>query len=244
MIPGAVGLLFTGLWLFAIFDCVINEPEKTAWIVILLFFSFPGSIIYLLIRWLPRRNSQIPNFFGRWTRKRELWSAEVDAKNIGKAYQYIKLGDIRYDIAMYEEAEEAYQMALEKESDNNQALWGLASAQIKNKKFVLAKENLEKLLEIDPEYKYGDASLAYGETLFNLQELDSAKEHLQRHLKSWTHPEAAITLAKILAEEGDRKSAHECLQNMISKLKGSSYFHYKRHRRAVSRAEKLLRKLS
>ncbi|MGD1872621.1 MAG: hypothetical protein ACFB02_06175 [Mastigocoleus sp.] len=51
-------------------------------------------------------------------------------------------------------------------------------------------------------------------------------------------------MSKILAKEGDNAHARECLQNMISKLKGSSHFHYKRHRRAISRAEKLLNKLT
>jgi hypothetical protein len=35
-----------------------------------------------------------------------------------------------------------------------------------------------------PDYKYGDASLICGETLLTVQELDTAKIHLEQHIKN------------------------------------------------------------
>lgn len=239
----SAGLLMTGFWVLMLYDCMRSEPDRQTWLWILLFTNFPGALIYFFMRWIPRCNIQLPSFFSRWTRSRELWIAEEQARSIGKAHQFVNLGNLLYDMRMFEKAEDAYKQALEKEADNKQALWGAASLDIKNKKFLPAKEHLQKLLSLDPDYKYGDASMAYAETLMVLKEENAAKEHLEKHLKNWNHPEGYITLANILAQQGDKKSAREYLERMISKVRGSSYYHYKRNKHFINKAEKLLKKL-
>jgi hypothetical protein len=242
MIEG-FGLVMTGFWLFMIYDCIRNEPERQTWLWILLIVNVPAAIIYFLMRWLPRNHIPLPNYFQRWTRKRELWMAEAQAKNIGKAYQYVNLGNLLWDMGIFDKAEIAYQQALEKEADNLQALWGAASIQIKNQKFVSAKEHLHTILKIAPDYKYGDASLMYGETLFTLKEYDPAKIHLEQHVKNWSHPQAYIILAKILFQQNETEAARSYLETMIAKVRGSSYYHFKRNRHFISQAEKLLKTL-
>jgi hypothetical protein len=239
----ALGLLMTGFWLLMIYDCIRNEPERQLWLWILIFVNFPAAVIYFFMRWIPRSNISlpIPKYFTRWTRRRELWTAQAQAKNIGKAHQYVVLGNLLYDMGIFNEAETAYKQALEKEADNIQALWGAVSIAIKNKQFALAKEHLQIILKIDPDYKYGDASLLYGEMLFNLQELDAAKLHLEKHIKNWSHPNGYMTLAKILSQQGDNQAARDYLETMIIKIKGSSYYHYKNNRSYIGKAEKLLK---
>jgi hypothetical protein len=242
MIEG-FGLFMTGFWLLMIYDCLRNEPERNTWLWILIFVNFPGALIYFLMRWIPRSNIQMPKYFNRWTRSRELWIAEEEARNIGKAHQYVKLGNLLYEIGRFDKAEDAYKQALEKEPDNKQALWGTASINLKNKNFSQAKEHLQTLIKIDPTYKYGDASLIYGEILVELQELDAAKEHLEKHLQNWNHPEAYIKLATLMAQQDDIPSARNYLERMIAKVRGSSYYHYKRNRHFIRKAEKMLKKL-
>lgn len=239
----AVGLLMTGFWLFMLYDCIRNEPERQLWLWILIFVNFPGAVIYFFTRWIPRGNIPLPNYFSRWTRSRELWTAEAQAKSIGKAHQYVNLGNLLCDMGMFDKAETAYQQALEKEANNLQALWGAAFIDVKNQKFASAKEYLQTLLKTDPDYKYGDASLVYGETLFALQEFEAAKEHLEKHIKNWSHAQAYIMLAKIFTQQGDVEKARNYLETIIIKIKGSSYFHYKRNRHFIGKAEKLLKTL-
>ncbi|RCJ42686.1 hypothetical protein A6770_07345 [Nostoc minutum NIES-26] len=236
-----IGFLMTGFWLFMIYDCIRNEPERQLWLWILILINFPGAFIYFLTRWIPRGDIPLPNYFTRWTRSRELWIAESQARNIGKAHQYVLLGNQLSDMGMFDKAEEAYKQALEKEADNFQALWGAALIDIKKKNFVNAQRHLQTLLNKDPNYKYGDASLAYGETLFALKELDTAKLHLAKHIKNWSHPEAYIVLAQILSQQGDNQTARSYLETMIAKVQGSSYFHYKRNRHSIGKAKKLLK---
>jgi hypothetical protein len=146
-------------------------------------------------------------------------------------------------MGMFDKAEDAYKQALEKEADNTQALWGAAFIDIKKNNFVSAQKHLQILLKKDPDYKYGDASLAYGETLFALKEFDAAQLHLTKHIKNWSHPEAYIILSKICSQQGDIATARNYLETMITKVQGSSYFHYKRNRHLIGKAKKLLKNL-
>lgn len=59
-----VGLVMTALWIFALVDCVTQEPaegnERLVWLLILIFFNVIGTLIYFLYR-RPQRKAE----FGR-----------------------------------------------------------------------------------------------------------------------------------------------------------------------------------
>jgi hypothetical protein len=50
-------------------------------------------------------------------------------------------------------------------------------------------------------------------------------------------------LAKILSEQSDTQTARSYLETMIAKIRGSSYYHFKRNRHFIGKAEKLLKTL-
>jgi hypothetical protein len=56
-----LGLASLVLWVFALVDCLSNEPsngnDKIVWILVILFASGIGALIYLLVR-RPQRISQ------------------------------------------------------------------------------------------------------------------------------------------------------------------------------------------
>ncbi|MBU7584087.1 MAG: tetratricopeptide repeat protein [Nostoc sp. TH1S01] len=234
-----VGLLMTGFWLFMLYDCIRNEPERRLWVWILILVNIPGAIAYCFKRWIPRGNIPLPNC--RRRSRKKLWTAE--AKSLETAHQYITFSNnLLYDVGISHPAEAAYKQDLDSEADNLQVLWNAAFIDIKNQDFVQAKQYLQTILKIDPDYQYGDASLVYGETLFALQELEAAKQHLENHIQNWSHPQAYITLAEILSQQGDVETACNHLESIIVKIRESSYFHYKR-KQLISKAEKLLRTL-
>lgn len=233
----------TLFWMWMIYDCVRNDPDKNTWLWILIFLNVPGGIIYFLVRRLPLINLPVPNYFSRWRRRRELWNAEAAAMNIGNAHQYVILGNLLCDLELFDRAADAYNTALEQESSNAQALWGVASVEMKNEDFESANRHLETLLKLEPEYKYGEASLAYVKTLLALHKFDAAKEHLEKHLQFWRNPEAYLMLAKIHAQQGNTQDARNLVEVMLRNLRGSPEYHYRRNLHLVREAKKLLRKL-
>ncbi|AFY44259.1 tetratricopeptide repeat protein [Nostoc sp. PCC 7107] len=221
----AVGLLMTGFWLFMVYDCIRNEPEKRLWLWILIVVNFPGAIAYFSTRWIARKNIPLPNYSSHCTHSHKIWTAESQVRSIREIHID--------DFGSFDQAEAA---------DNLQTLWNEVFIDIKNQQYASAKQYLQSLLKIDPDYQYGDASLIYGEILFALEEFTAAKQHLENHIQHWNHPQAYITLAQILSQQGDIETARHYLEIIIVKIKESSYYHYKR-RQTISKAEKLLRTL-
>jgi hypothetical protein len=239
----ALAFITTGFWMLMIFDCVRNDPERNTWIWILIFLHFPGALIYFVARRLPQMNLPMPNYFKRWTRQQELWNAEAAVRNIGKAHQYVLLGNVLSEIGEFDKAADAYQQALEKEPKNAHALWGAAFIEMRQKKFEAAKAHLEILLKLDPDYKCGEASLFYGKALFELKDWEAAKIHLDKDIKYWSHPESSILLATIQMQAGNSEDARDRLETMLAKVKGSPAFHYRKQQQWVRQAEKMLRTL-
>lgn len=240
---GPFGLLATVFWLWMIYDCVQNEPDRTTWLWLLIFLNFMGALVYFGARWLPRSSFQLPNSLGRWTQRDELWQAEAAAKNIGKAPQYIKFGNVLHRIGDLDKAANAYQQALEKEPENVDALWGAGCVEMDRKNLPAARECLQTLLTVKPDFKYGDASVIYGRILYELGDLEAAEAHLKAHLKDWGRPEAYVLMALLQQQQGHTRVARETLETMIVKVKGAPAYHYRQNRRFVRQAERMLRAL-
>jgi hypothetical protein len=240
---GTWALIPTVFWLLMILDCVKNERDRQTWLWILVFLNVAGAVVYFFACWLPRANLPIPNYFKRWTYQQKLWTAEAAVKNIGKAHQYIELGNLQCEMGLLEKAADSYRSALEKEPKNPNALWGCASLAVKNKQYETAKDLLATLISVDPDHRCGEASLLYGRSLVELQDWGMAKAHLEDDIKRWSHPESSVSLAKILIQDGKKAEAREHLEAMIAKMMASPLYHYKRHQNWVAQAHKLLRQV-
>jgi hypothetical protein len=238
-----LAFVFMGFWMLMIFDCVRNEPDRQSWLWLLIFLNGVGATIYFLARVLPRLNVATPSFLKRWSLKQKLWNAEAAVKNIGKAHQHVIFANLLLEVGELEQAKEHFQQALAKESQNTDALWGTSLIELKKKQFVSAKEHLQLLLKKDPKARYGDVSLQYGKTLFELQEWDEAVAHLKVDIQEWSHPEASWLLAQIQLQRGQHDQALEVLDKMLFKVRSSPTFHYNRYRALIRKTERLLKTL-
>ena len=204
---------------------------------------WPASFVYFLIRWLPGNEIKIPAALKRWTRGREIERFAISAHQIGNAYQHIQLGDALLETRQHARAGEAYRNALEKEPDNLQALWGAALVEMQNNQFDSAAQRLSKLLSIDPQYKFGDVSMAHAKALCELGRIDEARERLEQHVARWRHPEGLFLLATIQAEQGNFEQARSQLEAMLLDIAGSPRAIARKHGFWKSRARRLLRRL-
>lgn len=244
MIFHIVAFLTTGFWMYMIFDCIRNDPDRNIWIWLLLFFNYLGAIIYFATRMLPRSNVSTPSYFYRWTKKKTLREAEAGVHNIGKAHQYVQLGNVLLEMGKYEKAEAAFHQAITQESNHLDALWGLASVAVSSKSWESAQLHLQQLLALDPEYKRGDASLLLGKVLVASQQKELAKAHLLQDIKAWSHPESAFILASLYSEDGEKQDAYDTLKTMLARLKACPEFYYRQHRHVANRSERMLDSLS
>lgn len=241
--PELLALLATAFWMLMMFDCISNEPDRTTWLWILILLNISGAILYFLLRKLPQLQGLRSSYFKRWTLRQKIWTAEAAVRNIGKAHQYVVLGNLLSEAGHTHRAREAYQQALQREPDNLHAHWGLATIALHTKQLAIAQTHLMALLQQDPEYRCGEASLLYGKVLFELGDWNLAQHHLEQDVKYWGHPEAALLLAKILIAQGNSETAQAHLQTLLVNLRGAPAYHYRRHQSVVKQAEKLAKTL-
>lgn len=245
---GTVFLLAVGFWVWMLCDCV--KHERYPWVFLLVMLNIIGAVLYFSVQWLPERfksGGAEPKTY--WVRGRQpspdqIRQAETDVRNIGKASQFLTLGNLLFENRQNEKAYEAYQQVLEKEPKNVRALWGAARCTYELKNYLAAKGYLAKLLALEPEFAYGNASLAYAEVLHHTADNAAATAQLQAHVKNWSDPEAYWLLADLQAKQGDNVAARATLETMVLKIKGFAPFRYRKTKHFISRSERRLKDLS
>jgi hypothetical protein len=192
-------------------ECLRKDPDRYLWVWIIIFF----------LRWLPHNQIRLPKFLRKWTRGREIDRLQTAAVQIGNPHQHVQLGDVLREIGQFPEAGDAYLQALEKEPQNLQALWGAAVVDMHMQEYGSACDRLKIILDIDPRYKFGDVSLAYGTTLRELDKADAAIAHFEQHVRRWPQPEALFTLAEMHIDHGNHQAARERLLEMMRTINSS-----------------------
>ena len=242
---GFLGLLGGAFWIWMLYECLKGGRRSQRWIWPLLFLNVIGAAMYFVIEWLP----QHPDFLGKLgifnqrKMRDRLWQAEADARNIGNATQFITLGNLLFDMQETQKAYDAYLRALEKEPKEPKAVWGAFQCSKELKDYETAKSYIETLLKVKPDYGYGEASLAYGELLYQMKDYDAAAVHLQGHLKEWSTPSGYLMLADIQEKQSDVEAARKTLETLIIKVKGFVPFQYRKNEHFIRKAERRLKGL-
>ncbi len=238
-------------WVWMVVDCWRNERDRGIWIVVMLLLFLAGAAAYFLFRFLPRtlgRGSSagtagLPSL-ARWFRRQEIARAEAAARNIGNAHQWFQLGELYREVGQTDQALQAFDRALEKDSEHLPSRWAAALLQMDRRRHIEAKGYLQPLIATDPEYKFGEAYLAYGEVLLALGELELAREHLEAKFKRFHRPEARLILADVYTRLGQDSDARSHLYLLIQDLRDSPEFSRDRHQRLLVEANRRLKSLS
>ena len=230
-------------WAWMIYDCSKHERDRTTWFLIIVLLNLLGSAVYFIVRWLPRSSPFVNRFVMRDKHQQSLQRAILDARNIGKPYQFVQLGHAYMEIGDRSHALAAYGQALIKDADCIEALWGAALIELDSEQLERSRDLLQRLIALQPDYRFGEASLCYGRVLYALSELELAQQHCEWHLRQWSHPEASLMKAKLQKHQGNLAAARETLENMIAAVTASPAFYRRQHKCFVNEAQRLLASL-
>lgn len=236
-------LPYFAFWLWMLVHCYRTEPDRQFWLWILIIAQPIGTIAYFFLRYIPSKEFPTPAFLRRWTRHREITRKEIAAQQIGNAHQFVQWGDALREVGMLDQARQAYDSALAKDAVNLPALWGAAQVAASQKRYDDVRQFTQRVIEKDPQYKFGDVSLAYGRALNELGDFPAARTHLEQHVRRWRHPEGVYMLAKLCADQGDTAAARQHLQAMLQDIQASPLAIARKFGRWKSRGRQLLRKL-
>lgn len=240
---GIVGALYFAFWVWMLAHCYQFEPDREFWFWVILII-WPAAVVYFFARWLPGSNASAGGGgFKAFGRGGELRRLEIAAKQIGNAHQFIQWGDGLREAGRMPEAADAYAQALKKDADSLPALWGAALANMALGQLSEARTQLEQVLATDPQYKFGDVSLALGECLAKQGERATAIEHMQKHVARWRHPQALFVLASLHYEQGNFREAKAQAEAMLVDIDSSPGSYAKKHSTWRRKGRKLLKQL-
>ncbi|MEO0853027.1 MAG: hypothetical protein AAFY15_05945, partial [Cyanobacteria bacterium J06648_11] len=131
----------------------------------------------------------------------------------------------------------------EKAPDDPDALWGAASLDLEDRQLEAAREKLDRVLELAPEFRRGDASLAYAKVLVELERWPAARAQLEGHIRRWGAAESYLLLARVLERDGDIEAAKSQLETMLARSQGTYEFQYKKNRPFIRQAERMLKQM-
>jgi hypothetical protein len=245
LMSSPVAIILIGFWVWMLVHCARHDPERHFWLWILFIGNVPAAVIYFLVRWLPGASVSSGGgaLLGRWTKRRQIPRLEAAARNIGNPHQFVELAEALRETGKLDRAADWYTKALSRDADYLPALWGAAQLEMARKNYSQARVHLERILQRDGEYKFGDVSLVYCRALCVLRESDTARGRLEQHLKRWTHPEAYVLLATLLMELGELGVARQHLESMLLDLTAGPAYFARQNRAWARQAKRLLRKL-
>jgi len=231
------------LWFWALADCIMTGADST-WPWILLIGNLPAALVYWFIYKNPAAQQKFPPLFlKRWAYQQQIMDAEEEARQIGNAIQYIELADLLREVGDPSNALLQYKKALEKESKNARALWGVVKLASERGKLTEVRHSLETLLVVDPDWEAGEAALLYIRLLVNSGESAAAQQALHEYAKEWDDPEAKFYEANFLIQKGEAVRAKEVLEMLIEDVRNSAANPYRRNRPWMIAAKKRLGEL-
>ncbi len=246
VIGGGLSLLwvaYAAFWFWMVLHCVRTEPDRFFWLWLMIVVQGIGPLLYFVMRYLPAADYRGPAFLRRWTRGRELSRLERAAIQIGNPHQFIQWADALRDVGLLDQAATAYGRALSKEPQNLPALWGAAQVAATQRRHADVCRWTRQILDKDPQYKFGDVSLAFGRSTVELGDTSAGTQHLEQHIRRWRHPEAVYLLASLHARQGNTQAARDHLQALLHDINGSPAAIARRFGRWKSRAKQLLKRL-
>lgn len=239
-----LGLVYLAFWLWMLWHCLLKESDRGFWLGLLLLVPFPGAVVYALVRVFPELSLRPPGWIRKLARRRELARLAAAASQIGNAHQFIQWGDALLETGQIPLAAEAYAQALRKDPHSLPALWGAAqTAELLNQPTDVVRY-CRQILELDPQYKFGDVSLSYARHLKVLGEHAAARKHLEHHCRKWRHPEAVYLLAELSLAAGDAANSRRHLEELLRDLDSCPPALARRFGRWRTQANQLLKRLS
>lgn len=227
-----------------IVDC-FQRGAEWYWYLIIMFFGPVGALIYFVA---VRQSSAPANFSGNsfpgnyFANKKRLKDIQSKVYYNPNALNYLDLGNCYYDMRKYQEAIKNYEQTIQQEPDSIEALYKQALCYIKlgmNEHSII---NLEKVINKDPSYQYGEAYLSLADTYYMLGEKQKALDAYQEVLKRNSFFKARYNYGLLLIEFGRNSEAIKQMKEIVIDGDSLPDFVYKRDKKYINLAKGFLAK--
>ena len=236
-----LGLVFM-VWMCL--DC-IQRKEHFIWIVIMVVLFPVGAVIYYFA--VKAKGKKRGHLFPLPSQRKEVESEETLhlkelTKKYEKAYHYEKLGSAYLEQKKYELAVPQFEEAIKKDSEMNEARYGLAKSLHGLGKYTEAAQVLKELLEVDKKYDYGNAIFGLAECYRMAGMEEMALKTYKEVIDSFAFFKAYYHYGHLLDKIGQKQEAIDQMKSLIGSSKDLPEYKLEKERYWIEEAYKFLRK--
>jgi hypothetical protein len=224
---------------------IIKTGRNTTWIWVVVILPGAGSIAYLLLEVLPDlMNTKSGRSAGRKIQTVVNPNKDINAaaKNFAvsdSVENSMKLAEECFKKGLYSDAKELYAKSLRGvHADNPDLLYGLAKTDYELGNFSETRDTLDKLIELNPEYKNQEAHLLYARTLEALGEVAAALHEYETLHGYFSGPKASYHFGKFLQGQNQPDKAREIFNHILHIAKNSPS-HYRSTHKEIIRLAKI-----
>jgi hypothetical protein len=225
---------------------VIKTGRNQIWIWVLALLSFAGVIAYLAAELVPELlRSRTAQRAGRGMKKAfdpggDLRRYENEAKVTSNVASRQRYADELIRHGRHDEAIAIYRQTLTGlyEHDPNLML-GLAKAQFAKGEATAARETLDELIRLNPDFKSPEGHLLYARSLETEGNAEKALDEYKVLAHSYPGAEAAVRYAQLLKSQGREDEARVVARELLEEARIAPP-HYRRAQRSwLDTAEKI-----
>jgi hypothetical protein len=224
---------------------IIKTGRNTTWIWVVVILPGAGSIAYLLLELLPDLlNTRSGRSAGRKIQSvvnpnREINEATRQFSISDSVENSMKLADECFKKGLYDDAKELYSKCLRGvHADDPDLMFGLARTDYELGNYSETRGTLEKLIELNPEYKNQEAHLLYARTLEALGEVAAALHEYETLHGYFSGPKASYHFGKFLQAQNQQEKAKEVFNHILNIAKNSPS-HYRSTHKEIIRLAKI-----
>lgn len=223
---------------------VVKTGRNTTWIWIVVTLPLAGSIGYLILEVLP-------DIFGtRGARQagRKVKSAINPNKDINDATKQfarsdtvensMRLAEECYNKGLYSDAKELYSKCLQGPLfDDPHLIFGLAKSDFELGNFTEVESSLDRLIELNPEYKNPEAHLLYARTLDKLNKVAGALHEYETLHRYFAGPAASFYFAHFLKKQNQQDKSMAIFQQIVNAAANSGKHYNAIHQEFIKGAK-------
>jgi len=216
---------------------IVKTGRSTTWIWIVVMLPVAGSIAYFVLEVLPGlTQSRAGRSAGKKVRSvlnpnRDINQAANNYAISDTVQNSLRLAEECYSKGMFEDARALFEKCLKGlHADDPDIMLGIAKSDFELGQYAQTRTMLDKLIELNPDFKNQDAHLLYARTLEKLNNVSQALHEYETLHEYYSGPDASYYYGCFLESQNQADSAKTVFEGILQHAKNAGKHYNAMHK--------------
>ena len=216
---------------------IVKTGRSTTWIWIVVMLPVAGSIAYFVLEVLPGlTQSRAGRSAGKKVQSvlnpnRDINQAANNYAISDTVQNSLRLAEECYSKGMFEDARALFEKCLKGlHADDPDIMLGIAKSDFELGQYAQTRTMLDKLIELNPDFKNQDAHLLYARTLEKLNNVSEALHEYETLHEYYSGPDASYYYGCFLESQNQPDSAKTVFEGILQHAKNAGKHYNSMHK--------------